>query len=173
MAELIAETWIFLVIALLAGVVVAWWIFAANRKATIAREAPPEGGEAAGAKRNQALIDAPPASAAPSTGPPPATPEGLAGVGTAVAATAEPAPPAEGDDLTRIKGIGPKLATILRGLGVTSFAQIAAWDEAEVERIDARLGTFAGRIRRDDWRTQARLLAEGDIAAFEARFGKT
>ncbi len=60
------------------------------------------------------------------------------------------------DDLTRIKGLGPKLAEQLHALGVTSFAQIAAWDEADIDRIDAQLGRFQGRIRRDDWPAQAR-----------------
>ena len=77
-----------------------------------------------------------------------------------------------GDDLSRIKGIGPKLVALLQGLGVTAFAQIAAWDDAEVERIDAQLGAFAGRIGRDNWIEQARLLASGDTSAYEAKFGK-
>jgi glutaryl-CoA dehydrogenase len=42
----------------------------------------------------------------------------------------------------------------------------------EIDRIDAQLGTFAGRIRRDDWPAQARYLAAGDMAGFEQRFGK-
>ena len=78
----------------------------------------------------------------------------------------------EADDLRRIKGIGPKLATLLGTLGVTRFDQIAAWDDAEIDRIDAQLGTFAGRIRRDSWVEQAGYLAGGDVAGFEARFGK-
>jgi predicted flap endonuclease-1-like 5' DNA nuclease len=77
-----------------------------------------------------------------------------------------------GDDLTRIKGLGPKLAEQLRGLGVTSFAQMAAWDDAEIDRIDGQLGRFQGRIRRDDWPGQARLLAANDIAGYQAQYGK-
>ena len=169
MTELVAESWIYLVLALIVGLVVAWWIFVANRKTTIAREEGADGTVAGAAKRNQALIDAPPAGAGLATPPP--TPEGMAGVGEAVGAAAQPAPPGA-DDLTRIKGVGPKVETLLHGLGVTSFAQIAAWDDTEVDRIDARLGSFAGRIRRDDWRAQAALLAAGDTAAYEAKFGK-
>ena len=102
---------------------------------------------------------------------------GLAGVGEIVQAAAEPvhaAPAASppGEDLTRIKGLGPKIADQLRALGVTTFAQIAAWDEAEIDRIDAQLGRFQGRIRRDDWPGQAKLLAAGDTEAYEATFGK-
>ena len=78
---------------------------------------------------------------------------------------------AAGDDLTRMKGLGPKLRDRLAELGVTCFAQIAAWDEAEIDRIDAQLDRFAGRIRRDDWVEQARFLATDDRAGYEARFG--
>ena len=104
---------------------------------------------------------------------------GLAGVGEAVQASAEgvpiappPADAVTGDDLTRIKGLGPKLAGTLRELGVVSFAQIAAWTDADIDRIDAQLGRFQGRIRRDDWPAQAQLLADGDTAGYEAKFGK-
>ena len=79
----------------------------------------------------------------------------------------------EADDLSRIKGVGPKLKAQLNELGVTSFAQIAAWDDADVARIDGQLGRFQGRIERDDWRQQARLLEAGDTDAFEAKFGRT
>lgn len=61
------------------------------------------------------------------------------------------------DDLTRINGIGPALAAKLRNNGVTSFAQIAAWDAEAIAAFDAKL-KFAGRIERDDWIGQARTL---------------
>ncbi|MDK4739256.1 5' DNA nuclease [Rhizobium sp. CNPSo 3464] len=61
------------------------------------------------------------------------------------------------DDLKRISGIGPKLEQVLNERGVLRFADIAAWNEADVERIDAELG-FDGRIRRDDWIGQAKAL---------------
>ena len=90
-----------------------------------------------------------------------------------VARPSPDAPKADGaDDLTRIKGVGPKLANALRELGITSFAEIASWDEAEMDRVDAQLGRFQGRIRRDDWTTQAALLAGGDTAAYESKFGR-
>ena len=79
--------------------------------------------------------------------------------------------PSGADDLTRMKGLGPKLRDRLAELGVTRFAQIAEWDEAEIDRIDAELGRFAGRIRRDDWVEQAQFLAADDRAGYEARFG--
>ena len=116
---------------------------------------------AAPAVRNSALIDAPPAAAIV---PPPVLADVLA---EAPAAAAD-----EGDDLTRIMGLGPKIIAARRALGVTRFAEIATWTEADVARIDAQLGAFAGRATRDNWIEQARLLAGGDTAAYEAKFGK-
>ncbi|AKH44247.1 putative flap endonuclease-1-like 5' DNA nuclease [Altererythrobacter atlanticus] len=173
MAELIQQNWIFLVIALVVGLIVAWWIFAANRRTTVTLEKPEEDQPAA-AKRNQALIDAPPAASADSGEDlPPVTPVGMAGVGEAVAAAARPVHvESSHDELTRIKGIGPKLAQQLHDLGITHFTQIADWDDAEIDRIDAQLGRFQGRIRRDNWPEQARLLSSGDKAGYEAKFGK-
>ena len=76
------------------------------------------------------------------------------------------------DDLGRIKGLGPKLQTLLPALGLTSFAQIAALSETDLAALDPRLGPFAGRPTRDGWVEQAKYLAAGDVAGFEARFGK-
>jgi predicted flap endonuclease-1-like 5' DNA nuclease len=87
-----------------------------------------------------------------------------------LAATAESAGPP--DELTRMKGVGPKVAALLASLGVTRFDQIAAWTDADVARIDAQLGAFKGRVTRDQWVEQARLLAAGDTAGYEAKFGK-
>ena len=76
------------------------------------------------------------------------------------------------DDLTVLKGLGPKAAAQLNALGITRYAQIAAWSKADIAAIDARMGPFKGRIARDKWAEQARYLAEGDRAGFEAKFGK-
>jgi predicted flap endonuclease-1-like 5' DNA nuclease len=75
------------------------------------------------------------------------------------------------DNLELIKGLGPKVNNLLKGLGVTSFAQVANWTAADVADIDAQLGAFAGRITRDNWIDQAQLLAAGDIAGFEQKYG--
>lgn len=83
-----------------------------------------------------------------------------------------PEPAGPPDELTRMKGVGPKVAALLNSLGVTRFDQIAAWSDADIARIDAELGAFKGRIQRDQWVEQARLLAAGDTAAYEAKFGK-
>jgi predicted flap endonuclease-1-like 5' DNA nuclease len=86
-----------------------------------------------------------------------------------------PAPAHSGrpaDPLTRMKGLGPKARATLAGLGVTRYAQIAAWGDADIARIDAEMGAFKGRIVRDRWVEQARYLAADDVAGFEAVFGK-
>lgn len=90
--------------------------------------------------------------------------------GGLAAALREPAGPA--DPLTRMKGLGPKAETVLNGLGVTRYDQIAAWSEADVAAIDPQMGAFRGRIVRDRWVEQAGFLAKDDVAGFEAVFGK-
>jgi len=76
------------------------------------------------------------------------------------------------DDLSIIKGVGPKLAEALHGLGFTSYDQLAHLTPTEVERLDDRLGTFRGRIARDRIVEQASYLARGDRDGFEQKFGK-
>jgi len=82
------------------------------------------------------------------------------------------APNGEPDNLTLIKGVGPKLSDMLHGLGVFHFTQIAEWDADQVSEVDSQLGNFKGRVSRDRWADQARMLANRDVAAFEREFGK-
>jgi predicted flap endonuclease-1-like 5' DNA nuclease len=71
-----------------------------------------------------------------------------------------------------LKGLGPKIATRLEELGITRIDQLAWLDDGEAGQLDAQLGAFQGRMERDRWREQARLLAKGDRTAYEAQFGK-
>lgn len=187
MPELIEAYWPYILIAFVIGLAVAWFVLVANRKTSVVSERKDvldEGAEKA--KRNQALIDPPPgaeelsnvantqevahagATADAEAGPAitPSKPD------VAEATTAPSAESGQGDDLTRIKGLGPKLSAMLGTMGVTRFDQIAAWDEAEIDRVDSKLGRFQGRIRRDDWVTQAKLLAAGDEGTFSEHFGQ-
>ena len=116
--------------------------------------------------------------AEPTVPPPPVAqapePEPAAPQPAAPAPPAEPAPApaaAKADNLQLLKGVGPKMATLLGGLGVTSFAQIAAWTDADIAAIDPQLGAFQGRIARDNIVDQAGYLAKGDKAGFEAKYG--
>lgn len=211
MVELIQANWVAFAIVAILAVIIALWLLARPKKERVRSHRPDVLDEGVGpAKRNQALIDsAPAASSVTHEHEPPATPEGLAGVGTAVAAaalehdeemhaaaakaeedhmpdTARDAQavaaavkidaadhPGEGlDDLSRIKGLGPKLVAMLGDMGISRFDQIAAWSDDDVQKIDEQLGRFKGRINRDDWRTQAKFLAEDDTAGYEEKFGK-
>lgn len=166
----------FILIGLVVLVVAVWLIAKANRKTTviddgsIKQDVLDEGAERA--RRNQALIDAAPAAVKPASEPKPVAAPLPASAPAPIPPAAAPVAPAAADDLTRIKGIGPKLVALLGELGVTSYAQIAAWSDADVERIDARLGRFAGRITRDQWIEQAKMLSAGDEAGFTERFGR-
>jgi len=74
--------------------------------------------------------------------------------------------------VSTLKGLGPKLATRLGELGVSTVGQVAALTDDEAARLDAQLGPFSGRMTRDRWIEQARFLAAGDTAGFEAVFGR-
>ncbi|MBX4910440.1 MULTISPECIES: 5' DNA nuclease [Rhizobium] len=65
---------------------------------------------------------------------------------------------AKADDLKLIAGIGPKLEQVLNTKGIRGFAEIAAWTDEDIARLDAELG-LSGRIARDDWIGQAKVLA--------------
>ena len=188
MQVLIETNWQAFAVVLVLGLLVAWWLWGNRsgdkRERYRGKDALDEG--AAPARRNQALIDAPSAAARIAAPLAASGPGIMAGMGEAIAAAAASevvaaqvaeaaaatVTDAAGDDLTRIKGVGPKLSARLAQLGVCSFADIAAWGEADIARVDAQLGTFAGRPVRDNWVEQAKLLAQGDKAGFEARFGK-
>lgn len=87
-------------------------------------------------------------------------------------AASDPAPAEASDDLTRMKGLGPRVAERLNQLGITRFAQLAALTPADADALDAQLGNFQGRLHRDRWIEQAGFLAREDIAGYEAVFGK-
>lgn len=76
------------------------------------------------------------------------------------------------DDLKKIKGVGPKLEALLNDLGFYHFDQIAGWTRDEVAWVDANLKGFRGRVSRDGWVDQARLLAAGGETAFSQKVDK-
>ena len=76
------------------------------------------------------------------------------------------------DDLTRLKGVGPKFVARLNELGITRFEQLAGFNESELHHLDERLGPFRGRLARDRVAEQAAYLARGDVDGFETKFGK-
>ncbi len=74
-----------------------------------------------------------------------------------------------GDDLQTIEGIGPALEKLCQALGVFHFDQIASWGAAEVAWMDANLKGFKGRVTRDRWVAQARLIGEVGVQEFLRR----
>lgn len=76
------------------------------------------------------------------------------------------------DDLTRLKGVGPKMVARLHELGVTGYAQLAGFNQTELAHLDERMGAFKGRLGRDRVAEQADYLARGDVEGFEEKFGK-
>ena len=74
------------------------------------------------------------------------------------------------DELQRLSGVGPKNEAILHHLGFFHFDQIATWTKQEVAWVDDHL-KFGGRIEREEWVRQAKLLAEGKEAEFTKEFG--
>jgi predicted flap endonuclease-1-like 5' DNA nuclease len=157
------EYWYLCLIALLIGIATGWWIWAryAVGADVAAPAVAPPAAPLAPAKPDIAaaepvkFAEAPaPVAAAPAEGKP-----------RIAAAVGEP------DNLELIKGVGPKLNALLISLGVLRFDQIAAWGANEIAEVDQYLGAFKGRIDRDNWVEQAGLLARGDKAAFEAKYG--
>lgn len=78
------------------------------------------------------------------------------------------APRGTADDLKRIRGIGPQNEGRLHGLGIWHFDQIAAWTPENVEWVGSYLA-FPGRIDREEWLVQAKVLAEGRETEFSKR----
>lgn len=73
------------------------------------------------------------------------------------------APRASGaDDLKQIKGIGPKLESLCNELGFYHYDQIANWTPEEVAWVDDNIEGFKGRVTRDNWIEQAKMLVAGE-----------
>jgi len=76
-----------------------------------------------------------------------------------------------GDDLKRIRGIGVLIERRLNAMGITRYEQIAQWTAEDVERVSGKL-EFKGRIERENWIEQARILASGGQTEFSRRIDR-
>jgi len=130
----------------------------APAKSTVAKAAPAKPAPTKASASKTAT-----ASAATKTAAAPKAPAAKKTAPAAKAATGKP------DNLRRLIGIGPVNEKLLKGQGVTSFAQIAAWTPADIERIEHAL-QFGGRVERERWVEQAKLLAAGDEKEFARLF---
>jgi predicted flap endonuclease-1-like 5' DNA nuclease len=162
-----------LIAALLLGIACFVYIVFAAKRLSRTREERVNGKAPAAPTVAAPTVAAPPpatpAAAPPITERPPAEPAPLpADLSSPFLA----APVGTADDLMRIKGIGPKLSARLAELGVFHYSQIADWTPAQLDAVDTQLGNFQGRPMRDQWQSQARLLASGDVKAYERAHGK-
>jgi predicted flap endonuclease-1-like 5' DNA nuclease len=73
------------------------------------------------------------------------------------------------DDLKEIEGIGPALEKLVNSMGIYHFQQIAEWTETDVALVDAEMKSFKGRITRDKWVAQARIIVNEGLEAFRER----
>lgn len=71
--------------------------------------------------------------------------------------------------MRRLVGIGPVNERRLNENGIATFAQIAAWTVADIEKAEEYL-RFDGRLERERWVEQAKLLAAGDENEFARSF---
>jgi predicted flap endonuclease-1-like 5' DNA nuclease len=73
------------------------------------------------------------------------------------------------DDLKEIEGIGPAMEKLINDLGFYHFDQIASWSDADVALVDAEMKGFKGRITRDKWVAQAKIIVTEGLEAFRER----
>ena len=88
-----------------------------------------------------------------------AAPKAAVAAGAVAAGALFAAQDGEPDDLKQISGVGPVLEKKLHALGITKFAQVAAFTADDIAKVDDAL-SFKGRIERDNWLDQAAELAK-------------
>jgi predicted flap endonuclease-1-like 5' DNA nuclease len=158
MTSLISDNLLIIVIAVLIGVIVGWWLL--RRPAGTAHKAahdplaelPHEG---------HSLADEDVAAVADIAGE-------FLGVNVHSELQGASGPP---DNLQVLKGVGVKMAAKLNENGICRYDQLASLTPAQVAALDARMEPFQGRIERDRLVDQAGYLARGDVQGFQATFG--
>jgi large subunit ribosomal protein L19 len=73
-------------------------------------------------------------------------------------------PKGEGDDLTKIKGVGADLVGRLASIGVIKYEQIANFSDDDIANVDEAL-SLGGRVEKEDWVGQAQKLVAEQAAA--------
>lgn len=154
MIWLFGEIWAWIVVGFLLGVAVGWWIWYAAEAPMVV--------EPAAMQRLRADLEAATKALARTESDLGAAINARKALEANLAAAGKPVkqlfydqPDGVADDLTAIKGIGLRLATLLNNIGIFHIHQIAGWTADEIAEVDARLGAFKGRIVRDHWVEQA------------------
>jgi predicted flap endonuclease-1-like 5' DNA nuclease len=157
-----------ILVGLLIGILVGYFIFRPRQRVSLSDDRP--------VRPHMAVAAAEPP-------PPPPRRQGIADEAARAtgdvageilgANVSEQLPTSEGepDNLQQLKGVGPKLAAMLSAMGLTRFEQIASLSPGQVEAIDAELGAFRGRLKRDRIVEQAHYLARGDLDGYRQNFG--
>ncbi len=89
------------------------------------------------------------------------------GAGNTVASEAAPVIKTKADELTKIEGIGPKIAVVLNTNGITTFAQLAKADPAAMQDMLKKSGGRFNMAKPDTWPQQAELAAAGNWDALK------
>ena len=76
---------------------------------------------------------------------------------------------ADSDDLKRISGVGPFIEEKLNTIGIYTFNQISNFTDHDIQQVTDLIAFFPGRILRDDWRGQAKVLKDGGQTDFSKR----
>ena len=156
---------VLIVVALLLGLAVGFWLYRSRRRVAPRHDPTPVAAE------RRRSVDGPEGNGI--TDEFAAATKDVAGEILGVEAHPEiPAASGPADDLRVLKGVGPKFAAQLNANGIIRYDQLAGLSENEVARLDERMGAFRGRIVRDRLVEQACYLARGDRDGFEATFGK-
>lgn len=175
MSELFGQYYPLFIAALVIGAVVGFFIFRPRQRVRLSDSAP--------LRPHMTAPKMPRPDAIPIARTPPVRHEGRGIADEAAAAFGDVSGailrshvhqelPGASDDLQRLKGVGPKFATLLQSQGIFRFDQIARLTAHEVERIDVVMGAFRGRFQRDRIVEQADYLARGDEDGYEQTFGK-
>ena len=164
MMAFIQEYWPIILVGLLAGIIVGYLIFKPKQSVRLTDSVPvrPHMTHATSSGEGKKVTDEAAAAASDVAGQ-------ILNANVHQELAGASGPP---DDLLKLKGVGPKLAGILNGRGITRFDQIAKLSQGQIESLDASLGAFRGRFERDRIQEQADYLARGDIDAYEVKFGK-
>ncbi len=162
MTLLWSEYWPLIVIGLVIGVITGWLVFRPRQRVRLSSDTPIRPHMTAAKGEGRGVFDEAAAATSDVAGQ-------ILGARVHDELPGASGPP---DPLQQLKGVGPKLATMLNGLGITRFDQIAKLSPHQVETLDESLGAFRGRFTRDRIVEQAHYLARGDIDGYEQRFGK-
>ena len=164
MIYLIVKMLALLLIATAIGAAIGWLLRGARDREALAAQQSRDAARLRDLRAQRDAAEARLAELAKSQAPLAVAPLGIAAAPDGKAPRAMAQPPDGGDDLRQIAGVGPKIEGLLRELGLWRFQQIVDLTPENVAWLGERL-RFKGRIEREDWIGQAKILAAGGASA--------